>query len=139
MTKVYNTDTGTLKSIRDLTERLNTKEKELIVANKRFHILFDHAPIGIIITSNRTIMNANKFMYKTLGYTSEDLIGCCTRILYDTEETYERVGELLKLHDEFTCSVNMKHKDGIIKEYTLKVSKISTDENVASIYIEMRE
>lgn len=139
MTKLFNTDSSTLDTIRTMTEKLNTKERELIAANKRFRLLFDHAPIGIVITSNRVIVSANSFMFNSLGYTEGELIGSSTRLLYNTDEEYQRVGNLIQLHDEFIDRVNMRHKNGSTREYTLKVTRISTDENVASIYIEMRE
>jgi PAS domain S-box-containing protein len=139
MSKIFNKDSSTLDTIRVMTEKLNKKEKELVAANKRFRVLFDHAPLGIIVTSNRVIVTANSYMYNTLGYTSEELIGKPTRMLYATEDEYQKVGILLTMHQEFSCRVHMIRADGVIKEYTLKVTKISTDENVASIYIEMRE
>jgi PAS domain S-box-containing protein len=139
MTKIFNKDVSTLSIIRELTQQLNTKERELIVSNNRFRVLFDHAPIGIVITSNRIIMDANNYMYQTLGYTKEQLINKSARILYDSDESYDKVGVLIENNKEFTTRVNMKHRNGAIKRYTLKVTKVSTDENVASIYIEMRE
>ena len=139
MGKIYNKDSPYLDTIRDLTESLNNREKELVAANRRFRVLFDHAPIGIIITANRFIISANKYIYTALGYNEKDLIGKSTKILYMNDSDYDMVGDLIKTHDEFTCIIQMRHISGIAKEYTLKVTKITTDENVASIYIEMRE
>lgn len=139
MTKFFNKDSSSLDTLREITEKLNKKERELVAANKRFRILFDHAPLGIVITSHRKIVNANKFMYDALGYKESDLIGKSTRILYMTDDEYNRIGELIVKYPEFTSIVNMRHADGSSKEYTLKVTRISTDENVASIYVEMRE
>ncbi|MFA5306115.1 MAG: PAS domain S-box protein [Candidatus Babeliales bacterium] len=122
-----------------MTEQLNCKERELVRANKRFRAILDHAPIGMLMTSGRKIIDANIRVGEMLGYDTKDLIGQSTRIIYDSDETFDYVGRLLaEDKKEFTCRVNMRHSDGVIKEYTLKVTKITDDENVASIYVEFR-
>jgi len=139
MIKSFNNDESSLKRIRTLTKVLSEKEQELLVANRRYRAILDHAPMGMLMTAGRTIIDANKRLEQMLGYKLQDLIGKSTRIIYDNEETYQYVGRLIDKYDkEFSCRVHMKHADGEVREYTLKVSKISDDENVASIYIEFR-
>jgi PAS domain S-box-containing protein len=134
----FNKDTTYLEALKQVTNRLNKKEQELVVSNRRFRALFDHAPIGILITSKRTILDTNLCLGQMLGYNPCELIGKNTRILYTSDEDYNRVGNLIKEHQEFVTTVPMKSRDGRVKEYTLKVTKISDEENVASIYIEVR-
>jgi len=110
----------------------------LVVSNKRFRALFDHAPIGILITSKRTILDTNLCLGQMLGYNPCELIGHSTRMLYVSDEDYNRIGDLIKEHHEFITTVPMKSRNGKVKDYTLKVTKISDEENVASIYIEVR-
>ncbi len=139
MINPFNGDKSTLDKIRSMTEALSCKEHELQTANRRYRAILDHAPIGMLMTAGRTIIDTNKRLEEILGWTRECLIGKSTRIIYDTEETYQYVGKLLEEDiKEFTCRVNMRHIDGTVKEYTLKVTKITDDENVASIYIEFR-
>lgn len=134
----FNKDTTYLEALKQVTSRLDKREQELIIANKRFRVLFDHAPIGILITSKRKILNTNLCLGQMLGYNPCELIGQDTRILYTSDEDYNRVGELINKHHEFVTSVPMVSRDGKIRNYTLKVTKISDEENVASIYIEIR-
>jgi PAS domain S-box-containing protein len=137
--KTFIKDTASLDKIREMTEKLGCKERELLIANRRYRAILDHAPIGMLMTSGRVIIDANKRLEHMLGYNPSSLIGCSTRILYDTDETYNYVGKLIDEYEkEFTCRVNMRHSDGHVSEYTLKVTKISDEENVASIYIEFR-
>ena len=137
--KPFNGDKSYLDKLREMTDVLNKKEKELTAANRRYRAILDHAPIGMLMTSGRVIIDANICLGKLLGYDLKDLIGKSTRVIYDTDETYNYVGKLLdEYKTEFTCRVNMRHSDGTVKEYTLKVTKIADDENVASIYIEIR-
>jgi PAS domain S-box-containing protein len=139
MNKVYIRDTTSLERIREMTEKLNCRERELVLANKRFRAILDHAPVGMLMTSGRRIIDANIRVGEMLGYDTKDLIGQSTRILYDTEETYDFVGRLLaEDRKEFTCRVNMRRSDDSVSSYMLKVTKITDDENVASIYVEFR-
>lgn len=139
MTKVFNGDKTSLERIRLLTNILNDKEQQLVKANRRYRAILDHAPMGMLMTSGRIIIDANKRLEEMLGYKMSDMIGKPTRMIYDSEETFQYVGKLIEEYEkEFTCHVNMKHADNTVSEYTLKVTKIADDENVASIYIEFR-
>jgi PAS domain S-box-containing protein len=139
MIKTFDSNKKNLDRIRELTAYLNATEQELVIANRRYRAILDHAPMGMLMTSGRIIIDANKRLEEMLGYKINDLIGQSTRMIYDTEETYQYVGKLINEYTkEFSCHVNMKHSDGTVKEYTLKVTNISDDENVASIYIEFR-
>ena len=56
-------------------------------------------------------------MSEILGYPEEDIIGQNTRILYATEEEYERVGKLLypeTLIDNVNVESRLRRKDGTI-------------------------
>lgn len=134
----FNKDTTYLEALKETTNRLNKREQELVIANKRFRSLFDHAPIGILITSNRIIIDTNLCLEQMLGYNPCELIGNSTRILYVSDEDFNRVGDLIKEHQEFITTVPMISRDGVVKNYSLKVTRISDEENVASIYIEIR-
>jgi PAS domain S-box-containing protein len=139
MSKPFNKDRTSLDKIRSMTEALNCKEHELQLANHRYRAILDHAPIGMLMTSGRIIIDLNKRLEEMLGWSRDCLVGKSTRTIYDTDETFNYVGKLLEGSDkEFSCRVNMRHMNGTIKEYTLKVTKISDEENVASIYIEFR-
>jgi len=135
MSKYFNNDTTLLNTIKELTEKLNKKERELVVANNRFHALFEHSPIGLMITVNRHITFANKRMHELAGYNDPELIGQSTRILYDSEKEYDAVGKRIHECVEFTEPIKLKMKTGGTTTCMLKYTKCD-NENYVSVYIE---
>ncbi|MCC7573127.1 MAG: PAS domain S-box protein [Candidatus Methanofastidiosum sp.] len=82
------------KLIGEIVER-KVYEEELLKSERTLRALFDTAPIGICLLKDRTFQWLNNKMTDILGYTHEELIGQNTRMIYDTDEEYERVGKLL--------------------------------------------
>lgn len=89
----------------------------------------------MMITVGRKIVYVNDHMCDATGYTKEELVGHCTFKIYDSKETYIMVGELIRLYKSFTKKVNIKKKNGIIKQYFLKFTK-AEDENYVTIYLD---
>ncbi len=113
---------GGIESIRDITDQ-KMAEKALIESENTLQSLFAAAPVGICLLKNRAFQWVNTKMADILGYTEEELIGQNTRMLYETEEEYERVGKLLypkTSADIYTSTEStLKRKDGtIIKGFT---------------------
>ena len=113
---------GAIESIRDITES-KMAEKALLESQNTLQSLFAAAPVGICLLKNRTFQWVNNKMADILGYTEEELIGQNTRMLYDTEEEYERVDKILypkTSADIYTSTEStLKRKDGtIIKGFT---------------------
>ena len=50
------------------------------------------APAGIGIVTDRVFQWANEYMALLTGYTTEELVGQDARVLYESDEEYERVG-----------------------------------------------
>lgn len=135
MCKTYNHDTSSLSQIEVLTKELNRKERELRLANERFIRLFEHSPLGMMITVNRVITFANKRMHELTDYPEPFLIGNSTRILYPSDEEYVAMGNIIKQNKEFTAPINVMKKDGGVTPCMLKFTKCDT-ENYVSVYIE---
>ena len=53
------------------------------------------APSGIGIVKGRIIIQVNNRLLEMFGYSSEEMIGKDTRIFYETQEEYERIGREL--------------------------------------------
>ena len=110
------------------------KQTEEVFRNNQNKIssIFRVAPIGIGVTSNRMLLELNDYIYKMLGYTSEELIGKSARILYPTQEEYEFVGkEKYKQIDLFgTGTVETKWvcKDGRIIDILLSSTPLNLKE-----------
>ena len=131
----YSNDKSTLLLIESLTHKLNKKERELRQANERFIRLFEHSPLGMMITVNRAITFANKRMHTLTGWTEPELIGQPTRVLYKSDEEYEAMGRTIRDNKEFTAPISLKNKSGGVTPCMLKFTKCDT-ENYVSVYIE---
>jgi two-component system, cell cycle sensor histidine kinase and response regulator CckA len=78
---------------RDITQR-KRMERALKESEATTRSLLKAAPIGIGIVRDRVFLWVSGRMCEMLGYTSGELIGKSTRLLYETEEEFLRVGEL---------------------------------------------
>jgi len=85
-----------------------------------------HATFGL---ENRYIVFANHTVERVFGWKPKELIGQSTRVLYATQDVYEKVGdevysslenERMVIKSEYPC----KHKDGRIFFCRLSASKI---------------
>ena len=74
----------------DITDRKQAEE-DLRESENKMRSIFRAAPIGIGLTANRVFMELNDRFYEMTGYSSDELIGKNTRIIYPTDEEYEYV------------------------------------------------
>ena len=125
------------KALRLSGSHTDIKERKLIEEalrnnENKISSVFRVAPIGIGVTSNRMLLELNDYIYKMLGYASEELIGKSARILYPTQEEYELVGkEKYKQIDLFgTGTVETKWvcKDGRIIDILLSSTPLNLKE-----------
>lgn len=56
-------------------------------------LAFDHAPIGLIVTSDRVIQHANLRFGEMFGYSCKDLEGRCLSQLYPSSEEFLAIGK----------------------------------------------
>ena len=93
-------------------------EQALKESENTLQSLFAAAPVGICLLKGRVFQWVNTKMADILGYAEEELIGQNTRMLYDTEEEYERLGKILypkTSADIYTSAGSrLKRKDGTI-------------------------
>jgi len=76
---------------KDITER--KQAEEVLRENEaRLQSIFRAAPIGIGLVSNRILLQVNDRICEMLGYSSDELIGKSTRILYPTAKDFDYVG-----------------------------------------------
>ena len=90
------------------------------------------APIGIGITRNRIILEANDTLCRLTGYSREELIGHNTRQLYCDEEDYQLVGQQKYQQatedSTNTLDVRWRHKNGITIDVMLNVILLDTSD-----------
>lgn len=76
---------------KNLEQIITQRTNELSLANNRLQTIFDSASIGIILLQNRVIKQINSQACQMFGYSSSELIGNTTRILYRDEEFYKSI------------------------------------------------
>jgi PAS domain S-box-containing protein len=58
-----------------------------------YRVAFDLAPIGLVISRNRLMVDCNQQLLEMFGATREQLIGQSFEVLYPTHDEFERTGE----------------------------------------------
>ena len=100
---------------REVTERVRMQHA-LSVSEKRLSSIFRAVPVGIALSINRIIREANDHMFDITGFTRDELLGKATRDLYPADEEYDRVGRALSREEarEGRASVETRwvRKDG---------------------------
>ena len=114
---------------RDVTERKQAEEA-LRKSEALLRSVFKVAPIGLCVMENRVFRNVNKAWYENLGYSESEIIGHTPRIVYESEEEYERVGQKLfaNLWKDGLASVQTTHKNknGEIRDVILTAVPLSS-------------
>ena len=81
-----------------------------------YQLAFDLAPIGLVLSRNRTMVNCNRRVCEMFGATREQLIGQSFQILYPSADEYERTGAriapLLNRDGTYSDDRLMKRLDG---------------------------
>jgi PAS domain S-box-containing protein len=94
----------------------NQTQEQLKQAIARIKSLYSAAPIGLGLIANRCIIEVNDMICEMLGYERNEIIGQNTRLLYETEEEYVRVGEivydLVRKFGTGSVETKFKRKDG---------------------------
>ena len=57
-----------------------------------YRLAFDMAPVGLALSSNRTIVDCNQHVCDMFGTSRERLIGQSFQVLYPSVDEYERTG-----------------------------------------------
>ncbi len=58
-----------------------------------YRTAFDLAPIGLVISRNRQMLDCNRRMLAMFGAEREELVGCSFEMLYPSVEEFERTGQ----------------------------------------------
>ena len=109
--------------IRDITDR--KKAKDALKQNETFlKTILRAAPIGIGLVQNRVFQWVNDEMLKMVGYSKDELIGQSSKILFESLEEFERVGNAkygqFRTRGSGETDSVYKCKDGSLIEVHLK-------------------
>ncbi|MBN9411993.1 MAG: PAS and helix-turn-helix domain-containing protein [Burkholderiales bacterium] len=79
-------------------------------------LIFEHAPVGLMVTRNRIIERCNLAMATMFGYERVQLVGQTTERLYPSHEEFEYIGERGAASMQQTGTYRdqriMRHADG---------------------------
>lgn len=124
-----------VSTVLDVTEERMAR-KALKESEEKIREIFEHAPVGIVITRGRTIQFANMTLANMVGYEPEEMYGRETQFLYISENEFNRIGS--KLFDElerkghYETETQFLHKSGreidvIIKSNLSRTSDLESD------------
>jgi PAS domain S-box-containing protein len=81
-----------------------------------YRLAFDLAPIGLVLSRNRTMLDCNQRVCEIFGATREQLVGQSFLILYPSADEYERTGQriapILNARGVYADDRIMKRVDG---------------------------
>ena len=84
-----------------------------------YRLAFDLAPVGLVLSRNRTMVDCNQLVCEMFGALREQLVGESFQILYPSADEYERTGHriepLLNRHGTYSDNRIMKRVDGRFK------------------------
>lgn len=77
----------------------------------------DLCPLGLMLSSNRKIVTCNQRFANMFGYSMEDLFDQDLRVLYPSEDEYQRIGErglqVMTQKNEYHDERLMRRRDGV--------------------------
>jgi PAS domain S-box-containing protein len=99
--------------------------------------IFRTAPIGIGLVTDRVFQWTNNTLHEMVGYSGEELRGKNARILYPSQEEYERVGreKYAEIEERGTGTIEtrLRHKDGHIIEILLNSTPLDPADHSSGV------
>lgn len=87
-----------------------------------YRLAFDLAPVGLVMSRHRAIVDCNLHVCEMFGTTRDQLVGQSFKVLYPSADEYERTGEriapILNAHGHYSDDRVMKRVDGRFKGET---------------------
>jgi len=106
---------GTIWIAEDVSERRLTQESLRQLVREQQQLL-DHATVGIALLRNRCLVRTNPRMEAIFGYAPGEVNGQSTRIIFPSDEAFERMGRALYAAPPgaapFQGDMQLRRKDG---------------------------
>ena len=122
-----NPSKGVSVTILDISQRKRAEEA-LRQSEAEFKSLFETIPAGAVMLVDRVFKRVSNKMTQMLGYSEEEMINRSSRIIYDSDEEFERAGRELygsmKLDGLGRTESKIKRKDGSMIDVLLYVSPL---------------
>ncbi|MBF0527996.1 MAG: PAS domain S-box protein [Deltaproteobacteria bacterium] len=104
-----------LTSIIDISDR-KRMEEDLRRNELELRSILRTAPVGICLVRDRVFLHVNDTMTEMFGYTREEFIGQTSRMIYESQEEYERIGRMVHFDglktNIFSTEARCRHKSG---------------------------
>ena len=81
-----------VKEVNELRQVLSTMEVERRKSESYMEAILNAAPVGIGLVKNRVFGWVSNRMSEMLGYSADELVGQSARVIYESEEEFDRVG-----------------------------------------------
>ena len=120
----------------DMTDRVQAEEA-LRKSEEKMRSIFLAAPIGIGLVTDRFLMEVNDGFCSMVGYQKEELVGKSTRMLFPTQEEYDRVGTdmypQIERTGKGTIETRYLRKDGQIINVAISSTRLDPGDPAAGI------
>ncbi len=87
-----------------------------------YRLAFEHAPVGMVLSRNRTMVDCNARLCEMFGAAREALVGQSFRVLYPSVAEFERIGKrmepILNASGRYADNRMMKRLDGPLRGET---------------------
>jgi len=108
----------------DITESKRAEEA-LLQSEQQFRGLFESSPSGVALLKDRVFHKVNSMFCEMTGYSSDELLGKDTRMIYEDDYEYDRVGKEIynRMHQDVPGMIEtrIRHKNGkVIDVYASK-------------------
>ena len=125
-----------LALLEDITERKRTEEA-LRKSEALMESLFAANPAGVALLVNRVFVRVNPAMCRITGYSSPEMLGHTTRMLYLSEDEFERAGvalyEAMRKDGRGTLEFRLRRKDGRMIDVLLCVTLCDPADSSAGV------
>jgi PAS domain S-box-containing protein len=125
-----------------LAERKRAEEA-LRQSEATLQSVFQSTPVGICIMKNRVFQSANDSWCKSFGYSEKSLLGQNTRMLYESDKEYDRVGRELYTHLQegnlVTTETRLRRSDGTFRDVVLTAVLLRTQDPTAGTVVSIHD
>lgn len=88
----------------------------MVEMNSLAQITFEQAPVGLVLTEHRVILNCNETFARLFGYTKEALCGQSFRLLYSNDHEFTQIRDVglarLSSANDYSDERIMRHANG---------------------------
>ena len=126
---------GDIKEVLGVSRNIQGKKIAEQKASERLKTvegIFRSAPLGMGMTIDRNFEAVNEQFCKMLGYTRKEILGKNVRLIYDSDEEYERVGKVkydfIKETGTGKVYTTLRKKNGRLIDVMMSSSPIDTND-----------